>query len=132
MPSPDRKPSTKFFLLIFSIPAIILGGYALMWGVSYLLPIVEKTTALYFFIAAAIIALGLSIPYWVLKDFFFAAHEKNPDERTLNLKDIPKDAERIASVHDDSPDTTSSVPEHLEYGKEGQQQDPTSPTEGER
>lgn len=41
--------------------------------------------------AFAIIALGLTLPYWLLKILMHVAHSSNPEEKELKLTDLPKD-----------------------------------------
>ena len=75
---------------------IFVVGYAVM----HWLVLASPTGANNIFIAIglmlAIIAIGLVVPYLMLKSGFHAAHLQNPQEKELELKDLPKDADDIA------------------------------------
>lgn len=82
---------------IFSLIAVILlVGTAAMYWLIYALPVSSGSVWAYVVYTVALIALGLAIPYWVLKLGMHSAHLNNTDEKEMNLSDIPKDKHDMA------------------------------------
>lgn len=69
-------------------------GYGIMHMLVYVLPMSGPAVWADFLFTLLLIALGLSIPYWMLKIGFHYAHTQNSDEKELNIKDIPKDKDQ--------------------------------------
>jgi magnesium-transporting ATPase (P-type) len=84
----NRRNSYFFWLLLFiAIPVV---GYAIMHGMVYVFPMQEDSTLRHLMITVAIIALGLAVPYWMLKAGLFAARKRNVNEDNVTLEDLPK------------------------------------------
>ena len=77
-------------LMVISILLIPLIGYAIMHALVYILP-VSASHNMQLLVTIMIIALGLCIPYWMIKAGFHKAHLTNPQESELELRDIPKE-----------------------------------------
>jgi hypothetical protein len=75
-------------ILAAAIPVL---GYGVMHGLALILPMDDGSTGTHLLLTAAIIFLGLAVPYWMLKAGLISAHKRNPKERELQLKDFPKD-----------------------------------------
>jgi hypothetical protein len=81
--------------LIVLLPTV---GYGLMHFLIYVFPMSETSTWSHIIYTVILIALGLTIPYFMLKALFSAAHRQNPrDEHELHLKDLPKDKDDLVS-----------------------------------
>ncbi len=78
--------------LVILIPVV---GYGIMQMLVYLFPMSEQSYVSHFMMTLAIIALGLVVPYWMLKGSFHVAHLNNSDERELHLRDLPKNGDEI-------------------------------------
>lgn len=92
-----------FSTLILSVGAIAFFGYALMHALVYIMPMsVNSNTAIYIVFTLAIIALGLFIPYAMLKTGMHTAHKYNNTEKEVELADIPKDKQQMAHSIDAS------------------------------
>jgi hypothetical protein len=86
--SPNRMVSNIRFLLIIAFVGFF--GFGAMYMLTYLLPLMEHNNLNYGLFALAIIAVGLTVPYVMLKLSLHEAHLKNPREKELKLADIPK------------------------------------------
>lgn len=82
-----------FYILL--IPAIFIGGYALMHGLAYVLPLSEENEATQWFYPVFITLFALAIPFWMLKAGFHKAKMDNPQEKELHLKDLPKEKDAL-------------------------------------
>lgn len=83
-------------LLILCIPAaVFVGMYYLL--TFFFFPLVDNEVGhtIYY---AALITLGLAVPYFSLKMGMHYARLANPHEKELKLKDIPKDHEQIREI----------------------------------
>lgn len=81
--------------LIVLIPTV---GYGVMHVLVYLFPMSETSTISHITYTLILIALGLVIPYAMLKALFSAAHRQNPrQEKELHLEDLPKDKDDMVS-----------------------------------
>jgi len=74
-------------ILILLIPVL---GYGAMHAIVYLFPMTEESDARHFIITFFIIALGLAVPYWLLKAGFHKGHLENPSQDELHIGDLPK------------------------------------------
>ena len=86
--SPNRMVSNIRFLLIIAFVGFF--GFGAMYMLTYLLPLMEHNNLNYGLFALAIIAVGLTVPYVMLKLSLHEAHLKNPRERELRLADMAK------------------------------------------
>ena len=86
----------KYLFLILSIPVIAIMGYFLMHMMVYVLPLSERSYGSYITVTLLIIALGLFVPYWMMKAGFKGAETNDPHETSIELNDIPKDQNQIA------------------------------------
>ncbi len=80
----------RFWFYLALAAGVALAGSALMYGAVFTVPMqgnVIGPLAVTLFIIFA----GLTVPYWVLKLSVHAAHERDPREKEVRLKDIPKD-----------------------------------------
>ena len=89
------KRRNKHFWFVVIAAAIPFVGYGIMHGLTYLFPMSEDTPYTHLFYTVILIALGLLIPYWMLKTGIHAAHLRDPGEKELQLKDIPKDKDQL-------------------------------------
>ena len=93
------KRHTRHGLLITCAVLIPLLGYALMHVLIYIYPLSQESHFLrYTIYTLALIVLGLVIPYAMLKAGVAAAKLRNPDEKSLEIKDIPKDKDELAET----------------------------------
>ncbi len=88
--------SSKFLLLIGAAIALLILGIGLAY-VFLLAP--EPMSASHAFLwLLPVFSLLLIVPYWLLKMVMHAAHASNPEEKELELKDIPKDEEQLRGL----------------------------------
>lgn len=80
----------KVIFFVIAVPAIAVVGYGIMQALVYMLPMQGASSGIYALVSILIIALGLIVPYLMLKAGFAGAHINNPSEKSLDLKDIPK------------------------------------------
>lgn len=95
------KPARKFFLpkhlaVIFAIILLPVLGYFAMRLLPEMFSMGEGSTGSHLLVTVLIIAIGLAVPYWMLKAFIHQAHEYDPAETEFDLKDIPKDKQDLA------------------------------------
>lgn len=76
---------------IIALPVI---GFTGMYMFVYILPLSDNVLIQIFY-TLVLIALGLAIPYWILKLGIHEAHLANPEEKELELKDVPKDKQQL-------------------------------------
>jgi uncharacterized membrane protein YqjE len=76
--------------LIGVVLLIAFIGYAVMHLLVYVLPLSQNTTGMNAVFTVIIIALGLSVPYWMLKFGIHQARMHDPREKEMTLKDLPK------------------------------------------
>lgn len=86
----ERLVYVRAVALIFFITIL---GFGLMYAPAVLLPLSDSNLN-YFMFSVLIIALGLAVPYWILKLGMHSAHRHNAQERELSLKDIPDDQDQ--------------------------------------
>lgn len=84
----SKRSHPLLVALVILIPA---AGYGIMHLLAYAVPLDQDSTGMHLLVTLAIIALGLMVPYWMLKAGFFRAHLRNRDEDELHLRDLPKD-----------------------------------------
>ncbi len=90
-----RKSQQYVFFVLLAI-LIPVAGYAAMHLAIYFLGLNQQSSAAaYVFYTVFIIALGLALPYWMLKAGRHAAHLRNRQEGELHLSDIPKDKDEL-------------------------------------
>lgn len=82
-----------FLLLALFIPVI---GYGIMHGLVYVLPVSENNTGAQLLFTILIIALGLAIPYWMLKSGVHKARLHDRREKEVKLENIPKDTKELS------------------------------------
>jgi hypothetical protein len=90
------RRQSRILLSIGAMAAILIVGYAIMYFAVYIVPLSGAGLANQLFYTVLLIALGLAVPYWVLKLVGYAAHKENPREKTVRLKDIAKDKDQLA------------------------------------
>ena len=66
-----------------------------MHGLAFILPMSETSTVSHIAFTVILIALGLLVPYAMLKALGSAAHEQNPSEKNFTLSDLPKDKQQF-------------------------------------
>jgi hypothetical protein len=89
------RRNSKFIAIVAGISFVALAGYGIMYLLTYAIPMTENTTLNHLLFTVILIALGLTIPYWMLKLLFDAARMRNPHEKNLHLSDIPKDKDQL-------------------------------------
>ncbi len=83
----DNKIITTIIILLL-IPVI---GFGAMRWTHLLVPLSDGGTATYILYTIILIAIGLLIPYGIMKLLFHSAHLNNSDEKELHIADLPKD-----------------------------------------
>jgi len=91
MPLREKIASIRIIALIFFVA---LAGAVIMYMSASILPLSDSGLN-YLFCTVVLIALGLAIPYWMLKLGLHEASMRNRNERELTLGDIPKDHEQL-------------------------------------
>lgn len=86
---PKRISLVRILMLIIFIAFVAVIGWALMYSSVYLLPKSDSMLN-YFFITIMLFMLGLAVPYLMLKFSVHQAHLRNPKEKEVRMKDIPK------------------------------------------
>jgi hypothetical protein len=86
----------RYIYIVALIVLIPLVGYALMHALAYIVPMSEHNVGANLIFTVTLIALGLLIPYWMLKLGFHKAHMRDPAEKDFHLGDLPKDKDQIA------------------------------------
>lgn len=83
----------KFRTVFFIVAAILIPivAYVIMRLLFEALPIGEGNDWVSALVQALVIALGLAGPYWMLKFCLLSERERNPQEKVIKLKDMPKD-----------------------------------------
>jgi hypothetical protein len=81
-------------LIIAATLFIAAMGYGVMHLMVYVLPMAQDNTFSHIIFTVFIIALGLAVPYLMLKFSIHRTHLYNPNEKELRLEDLPKDQER--------------------------------------
>jgi hypothetical protein len=81
-------------LIIAATLLIATVGYGVMHLMVYVLPMSQDSMFSNLIFTLFIIALGLAVPYWMLKFSIHRAHLYNPQEKEIRLEDLPKDQER--------------------------------------
>ena len=81
-----------FIALLGIIPAV---GYGIMHALAFMLPMSETSTFSHITFTVILIALGLLVPYAMLKSLGAAAHEQNQNEKSFTLSDLPKDKQQF-------------------------------------
>jgi putative flippase GtrA len=84
---------------IMSILLIPVIGYVIMHALVYVLP-VSASHSVQLLFSIIIIAMGLTVPYWMIKAGFHKAHLANPQESELELQDIPKEKQESKNIND--------------------------------
>lgn len=90
--SVNEDPHYGFVITATLLIAVV--GYAIMHLTVYVLPMSEDSVFIDLAFTLFIIALGLVVPYWMLKFSIHQVHLRHPEEREIELKDLPKDQER--------------------------------------
>ena len=86
---------TKIALIVALIVLVVLVGFAVMRTAIYAIPQSGGDAVNHTVYTVLLIALGLAVPYWMVKLLFHAAHVRNPQEKEVGLKDIPDDKEQL-------------------------------------
>jgi hypothetical protein len=89
----------KFITIVALIALLPVIGYGIMHLSVYLLPVSEENLWGDMAFTVLLITLGLAIPYWMLKLGFHGAHMRNPEEKDINLNDLPKYQDDLVHPH---------------------------------
>lgn len=83
----------KFRAAFFITAAILtpIAAYVIMRLLFEALPVGQGNDWLSALIQALVIGLGLAGPYWMLKFALLSERERNPQEKVIKIKDMPKD-----------------------------------------
>lgn len=87
--------SHSAYVIPLMITIVLVGAGAMYWLI-YAFPMDDESMVLHTVYAVVMIVLGLAIPYWVLKLGIHRAHLQNPQEKEMELSDIPKDRQDMA------------------------------------
>jgi uncharacterized membrane protein YidH (DUF202 family) len=85
------KKDNKIITTIIILLLIPVAGFGVMRWTHLFVPLSEGNTTTYILYTVILIALGLLIPYGIMKLLFHSAHIKNPNEKELYMADLPKD-----------------------------------------
>lgn len=85
----------RIFYIIAVIVLLPLLGYGIPYGLNLAVPMSENGTPYHLFYYIFLIAVVLAVPYWMLKLMSRAAHKVNPEEKEMQLEDVPKDKEEM-------------------------------------
>lgn len=86
--------SNRHLTIILTILLVLLGGYGFMYMLSFAFP---DSSAGQLFTMALFAVIVLAVPYWVIKLMTKDAHLRNPREKEMHLRDIPKDKDQLAN-----------------------------------
>lgn len=82
-----KSRNLRTILIIAAIPVI---GFSAMYGTAHFLSVSDSAISSAV-ITLLLIAIGVGVPFWMLKFGFHEARMRNPrDEAELHLSDIPK------------------------------------------
>lgn len=84
------KDKNIIFAIIILLLIPVVGFGAMRWTHLFV-PLSEGGTSTYILYTVILIALGLLIPYGIMKLLFHSAHLKNSSEKELRMEDLPKD-----------------------------------------
>lgn len=90
-----NKPGRAVTILM--VFGAVVFGYAAMWLFGYYSPTENMANAVV--IQLVLIALVFGIAYAILKGVFHSQRLRNPHERELRLKDMPKDGVQTQLKH---------------------------------
>lgn len=85
------RAGVKKTWLVIGVLLVPVVGYGIMHLLVYILPVDQSDNLVRLLFTIAIIALGLSIPYMMLKMGVHKAAMDDPQERDVALQDMPKD-----------------------------------------
>lgn len=88
------KPTFRFYWLIAAIVALPLLAYSLTYAWVPMDGQPEQL-AVQVVLVLALVAVFLAFPYWMIKLATKAARERDPEEREVTLRDLPKDQEQL-------------------------------------
>ena len=72
-----------------------VGSYLIMKFSVVYLPVSQGNIGVELFVTLLIFFLGLGVPYWIMKLGAHAAHEGNPAEKEIELKNFGKDQDQL-------------------------------------
>jgi hypothetical protein len=84
----------KYFSMVALVVLLPIVGSTIMYFSIYAVPMTDHPSYRYVVYTALVIALGLLVPYFMLKAFSIAAHQWDPREKELHMKDLPKDKDQ--------------------------------------
>ena len=90
----SARKRTESLRIIGIIFLVALVGAGVMYMFTYIIPL-SGNSWFYVLCTFIIIALGLAVPYWMLKLGFHYAHTKNREEKELHLADLSKDQQEL-------------------------------------
>lgn len=77
--------------LVLVIIALPILGYVLTYGMNLIMPMSEHGTGYHLALVIAIFAMGMLVPYFMIKLLSRAGHLVDPQEKEVRMRDIPKD-----------------------------------------
>jgi len=87
---------------ILSITAVIIVlpiiAFALSYGLNEVAPLSSNVDIYTAFFMLLLIAIGIGVPYAMLKLMSQASHIAHPEEKVIEIKDIPKDKDQMDKV----------------------------------
>ncbi len=85
----------SILLKVGMIGALAIAGAGIMYGLNFLFALEGDNMPSQIVYTFMLIALGLTIPYFILKLLFSAAHDQNENEKEIHLSDIPRDQQQL-------------------------------------
>lgn len=84
----NKTPNSIIFIGLAALA--VIGFTAMYMLVEVMPPLDGDNTFSQIMFMLLMVALGLTVPYWILKLGSREAHKRNRNEEELQLKDIPK------------------------------------------
>ena len=85
--------------MIMAVVIILpIAGYSIAYGLTLVAPMGASSTFYHLFYTVLVIAIGLGVPYWMLKLVSRVAHGVNTEEKEMQLDDIPKDKDQMKNT----------------------------------
>lgn len=88
-----KKHPASLYIIVTMVVVLPLILWGATYGLNLIAPMSEGSGLYHASYMALLIALGLVIPYFMLKLMTHAARDINPDENVLEIKDLAKNQE---------------------------------------
>jgi len=89
------RNDSKMFTITAIIIALPVVAFGLTYGLNLIAPLTGSVDIYSAFFMLMMIIVGVGVPFLMLKLMSNAAHIHNPDEKVIEMRDIPKDKQQM-------------------------------------